>query len=123
MHTESISESIEMKEETNHEEKEVRMLSRHFKKALSIRDKAKKRQGFKGVRRLEWSSSEQQGYLLFIWNNKDLFKDRQTRTASKVFEAMSEEVETRSPQQCRYHHLKMMRKNGSISETILRHNK
>lgn len=65
-----------------------------------------------------WTYEENQQYILFLEENKKSFDDEQTRRFSKIFLEMSLNMLNKSPEQCRTHHQKALRKYKSIDRII-----
>ena len=66
----------------------------------------------------KWTKIEQKAYILFLEENKQEMGSKSSRKSQKVFLKMSLLVKTRSPDQCRSHHQKVLKYHGKIDEII-----
>ena len=65
-----------------------------------------------------WNFQENSLYIEFLKENKRSFEDESTRRSSKIFLEMSLSLRTKSPEQCRTHHQKIMTKYGTLDMII-----
>lgn len=67
-----------------------------------------------------WTIQENARYRIFLEAHKALFSSEYSRRVGKAFKYLSQFVKTKSQNQCKSHHQKMMKKNNnSIDEVIL----
>jgi hypothetical protein len=57
-------------------------------------------------------------YVIFIQNNLALFQCEKVRRSCKVFMLMAENILTRTSDQCRSHHQKMINYHGSVDKIL-----
>lgn len=60
-----------------------------------------------------WTKEENELYTRFILDHAELLKDPSVKRAKKIFILMSNFIKTKNPSQCRSHHQKFYRKDGS----------
>jgi hypothetical protein len=66
-----------------------------------------------------WRLPENKAYMQFLQENEELFySSRSQRKAAKINVLMSAAVGTRSPDQCRSHHQKMVKYHQDIPKII-----
>ena len=61
-----------------------------------------------------WTYEQNQKYVLFLRENKKSLDDQKTRRLSKIYLEMSLNINEKTPEQCRTHHLKALKKYESI---------
>jgi hypothetical protein len=66
-----------------------------------------------------WKSSEQQCYTAFLRKNYHIMRSSRLRYHYKIFNAMAEEVGTRTSAQCKSHHQKMLKRADNRLENLL----
>ena len=66
-----------------------------------------------GINVGKWNTQEQMLYKRFLEDNLDHFVDKSVRKSQKVFLKMSKIIPTRTAEQCRTHHQKMLKFHGS----------
>jgi hypothetical protein len=66
----------------------------------------------------KWSATEQRHYVSFLENNLSEMKSRAARKSQKVFLQMSRLVRTRTAEQCRSHHQKVLKSHETVEEII-----
>lgn len=69
----------------------------------------------------KWTKNEQKAYIEFLIDNKEEMSSKLARKSQKVFLKMSLLVKTRTADQCRSHHQKILKYQGSIDEIIKQH--
>lgn len=70
------------------------------------------------MERGKWSVKEQKLYVRFLEENVLEIKTKLSRKANKIFKKMSEVVQTRTADQCRSHHQKIINYHGQVEEII-----
>ena len=84
-------------------------------KTKRIREKAPKDDRWgKGL----WNSIEQAAYIKFLKEKKPEMDVSTLRRSHKIFILMSKEVKTRSADQCRSHHQKIIKYHNTVDEAI-----
>lgn len=74
----------------------------------------------KSSKKKHWKAHENQKYIEFLKENKDLFeKDREDKRLMKINIMMSKSVRTKNATQCRSHHQKMLVHYKTIENIIL----
>lgn len=66
----------------------------------------------------KWSATEQRHYVSFLEDNLSEMKSRAARKSQKVFLQMSRLVRTRTAEQCRSHHQKVLKSHETVEEII-----
>jgi hypothetical protein len=73
----------------------------------------------KGFNRALWTLKENRKYLHFLLENYKIYSENlTTRRLTKIHVQMSKVILTRSPDQCRSHHQKMIKHHNSIPEIV-----
>lgn len=83
-----------------------------------LRPAYKKAPKLSNVGRLIWTYEENAGYLRFLEANCELFRCYRKRRHFKVFCLLSKEIRTRTINQIKSHHQKMLKKHLTIEAVI-----
>lgn len=65
-----------------------------------------------------WTLAENGAYVEFLKDNDKVMKDESNRRSSKIFLEMSLFIRTKTPEQCRTHHQKVLGKYESIEKIM-----
>lgn len=71
------------------------------------------------INKNRWSSKENKIYVQYLKNNKDMFKDKESRKKGKVLHRLAKLIKKRTYEQVKSHHQKMIIKYHTI-DTIIR---
>jgi hypothetical protein len=66
----------------------------------------------------KWTQEEQYSYVEFLCDHLDHFRSKVTRKTQKVFLQMSHTIQSRTSEQCRTHHQKMLKFHGCMEHII-----
>ena len=75
--------------------------------------------GDKSFSRGHWKPCEQECYTAFLRKNYHIMRSSRLRYHYKIFNAMAEEVGTRTSAQCKSHHQKMLKRADNRLENLL----
>ena len=74
-----------------------------------------KKKGWTG----RWSGKEEVKYIRYLKENIELMKDKENRIKNQLFAKMAKQIKSRTSDQCRSHHHKLMEYYHSIENIIL----
>jgi hypothetical protein len=66
----------------------------------------------------KWTIEEQRVYIEFLKKNIEEMRGKVSRKSQKVFLKMSRLIKTRTPDQCRSHHQKILMYHSNLEEAI-----
>jgi adenylate kinase family enzyme len=70
------------------------------------------------MERGKWSSREQRLYIQFLQENSLEIETKLSRKANKIFKKMSQVIKTRTADQCRSHHQKIINYHETVDRII-----
>lgn len=73
-----------------------------------------KKKGWSG----KWSGKEEVKYVKFLQENLEAMEDEQARKKSRIFVKMSKFMRTRSSDQCRSHHQKLINYHKTVASIV-----